>query len=312
MILKKGSKIFSFLLLCLFLWHGTLYAEKALLPSGEPQIERGKPNVLLDSLGYIISTPKRLLLFNKNVDTHNVSSKTEEYIAGYIGEHPEEMKDVKVRINQCAPFNEFDRLIKNHKISWWWRIFPGVPATLYSSLTGRLLGGDNYNPYTDTVSIFSDDPAIVLHEAGHAKDISGKRNDDMTRDLYTVSRMILPPVVLDQEYNASKEAIEYLKTKKDRPAEMESYNTLYSAYGTYAGSFANVPYGQYIGAAVGHAFGFWERNEARIRYSAIDNAVVGDTIIENFDNDPLAANIIKHNTDIRDLLIKTLKKERNM
>ena len=46
------------------------------------------------------------------------------------------------------------------------RLFAGFPIPWIGS------GGDHYNPYTNTVSIYSGNRSISLHEGGHAKDFS--------------------------------------------------------------------------------------------------------------------------------------------
>ena len=145
------------------------------------------------------------------MDNHQVSEKTETSLRRFLAAHPEKLNDVKVRINQWAPLGEFGRLARNKRIQWYFRIFPGIPTTLYSSVTGRLLGGDHYNPYTNTIHLFSDDPAIALHEAGHAKDFA----EQASPGYYAVGR-ILPPVELSQEQAASDIAIQHLKENKDR------------------------------------------------------------------------------------------------
>lgn len=287
---------------------GPVPAEEGKVLAPEPQIERGEPNILFDSVGYILSTPKRILLLNPDIDTHHVSPETEKYIAGFVQDNPELMKDVKIRINQWTPMGEMKRLIDNKKMSWWWRIFPGIPATAISSLTGRLFGGDHYNPFTDTIHIYSDDPAVLLHEAGHAKDFSRYAKEEDKADLYMLGGM-LPSVTLYQEYAATSEAIEYLKDIKDRDAELKSYGTLLPAYGTYLGKYTNMPYSPISGAILGHIAGYWHKQEARAGYRALDNAIIGDTVITDLSSDPLAHNLISHKEQVRRDLFRTLSQK---
>lgn len=255
------------------------------------QIEKGAPNIIVDSLGNLLSVPKKILLFNYKVDSHTMSPHTQQLIKSYIEDNPEIMKDVKVRINQFALFGEFKRLAKNQKISWWWRIFPGIPVTLFSSLTGRLLGGDNYNPYTDTVSIYSDIPGVALHELAHATDMTKKKEEGWS-DFYALGR-ILPPVALYQEFVASDEAIKYLRDKEERSDEMTSYNTLYPAYGTYVGGYSGIPYGDAVGAVLGHGLGLLQRYDRKLTYDAIDGAEWSNDVVTDIDKDPLAKSLIE-------------------
>lgn len=271
--------------------------------SAEAQIERGQKNIAIDLVGNVASIPEKVILLNPRIDNHSVSPETESYIREFISDNPQAMKDVKVRINQWSPMAEMGRLVSNKKISWWWRVFPGVPVTLWSSVTGRILGGDNYNPYTDTISVYSDEPAVLLHEAGHAKDMSLKQKG-MEADLYALGR-ILPGVVLFQEFTASDEAIEHLKKKGDRKEEMKGYRTLYPAYGTYAGGYSGFQYGTIAGAVLGHGAGLWKQHERRIYYSCIDNIKLGE-VVRDFEKDPLAKKLLKDKADSDKALEKAL------
>ena len=250
-----------------------LFCEETLRKTSEQQIERGRPIWILDALGNLLSIPQKILLLNAKVDNHRISPQTEQTLKKFLDTYPDKLGDVKVRLNQWTPVGDMKRLTTNHRIEWYFRIFPGIPITLFSSLTGRLLGGDHYNPYTNTIHLFSDDPAIALHEAGHAKDFA----ESAEPGLYAVGR-ILPPITLHQEQAASETAIEYLEEKKDRKGELHAYSTLYPAFGTYGGEYFGLPYGNYIGAAAGHILGFRERNERALGYKALDEARVGGSM----------------------------------
>lgn len=294
------KRIVSFLLVLIFSCGICLATDKDTVRQNEPQIEKGRPNIIFDSVGNLLSAPKKIILLNPHVDSHVVGSKTECYIKEFIAEHPEEMQDVKFRINQWAPFGELDRLTRNKRISFWLRIFPGIPVTLWTSLTGRLLGGDNYNPYTNTVSIYSDDPSIALHEACHARDFMSKEKG-LEADAYAIGR-IFAPVTLYQEYTASDEVIEYLRKKEDYETELKCYNILYPAYGTYVGSYSGLPYGNVAGAVAGHAVGAYKRYERRLWSDAI---TYGD-ICTDIENDPLAADLLRTEQEENDILYRAL------
>ena len=115
----------------------------------------------------------------------------------------------------------------------------------------------HYNPYTNTVHLYSDHPAVALHEAGHAHDFAGRR----WKGTYAFLRLI-PGVDLYQEYKASKEAIHYLKEQQDLDAEIAAYKVLYPAYGTYVGGYIFPPIGTVAGALLGHLAG---RSTAAVR-----------------------------------------------
>lgn len=255
----------------------------------EPQIEVGTPNIVIDGLGNILSLPKKIILLDLKIDNHAVSPQTTQAIRDYIQDNPQWMKETKVRVNQFTPVGEFKRLVKNKKIRWWWRVFPGVPVTIFS-LGGRLFGGDHYNPYTDTIHLYSDIAPIALHEAGHAVDTAKKVKEGWA-DYYTLGR-IFPAMTLHQEFEASHEAIHYLEKKGDQKEENNAYRILYPAYGTYAGSSTGIPYGDVAGAMVGHVVSIVPRHNAKLRHKAIDGAVWGNEISRDLELDPLIKNLI--------------------
>ena len=201
--------------------------EKNLWPV-DPQITRGDPIAILDGLGhYVISLPSKLILWNWDVDRHSISPETEEWLRHYLEDNG--MHKVKVRLNEYNPGDEFGRLFENDSVGWFWRYTLGLlSVTLYTILPGRLFGGDNYNPYTNTINIYSDDPAILLHEAGHAKDFALRKY----KGTYAALR-ILPLVPLYHEGVATSDAIGYLIDKDQRDEQKAAYKVLYPAYGTY-------------------------------------------------------------------------------
>ena len=132
-------------------------------------------------------------------------------------------------------------------------------------LPGRLFPwGDYYNPFTNTVHLYSDHPAVALHEAGHVHDFSSRRY----KGTYAAIRLI-PFVDLYQEYKATKEAIGYLKEIHDQSTELSAYKILYPAYGTYVGSYIFAPIGTVGGALLGHVAG---RSKAALEAHRQDQA----------------------------------------
>lgn len=217
------------------------------LRPAEEQIERGRPNVLLDGVGhYLISLPSKILLLRWNVNDHDISPETEAALRVYLEEN--DLHSVKVRLNQYAPGDEWRRLARNRDVAAFWRWTLGLLSnTFYTILPGRffagLLGGDSYNPYTNTISLYSDSIPIALHEAGHAKDFAEKSNRHW-RGAYAAIRL-LPLVPLWQEAVATNDALSFLYEKDDTGERKSAYRTLYPAYGTYVGSVGG-DYARYL------------------------------------------------------------------
>lgn len=193
----------------------------------EPQIVRGRPNAVLDTLGNVVSIPSKILLLNAHVENHDVSEETEAAIREYLAAN--DLHNVKVRLNQYAPGDEWRRLVNNRDVSPVWRFSVGTLTWLfYTLLPGRVFGGDHYNPFTNSIHLYSDVRAIALHEGGHAKDFAGKRWKGLQSTL-----RILPIVPLVQEAVATGDAIGYEREHGEVADERDAYEILYPAYGTY-------------------------------------------------------------------------------
>lgn len=232
----------------------------------EPQISRGDPNVVADSLGhYLFSLPEKLVLWNWKMGNHDISADTEQVVREYLERN--QLREVKVRLNEYAPLGEFSRLTKNRGVGAGWRYTVGILSWLYYTLLpGRILGGDAYNPYTNSIYLYSDLPAVGLHEGGHAKDIAGRK--------WKGSRAILrivPIFPLFDEARASNDALGYALDKDPRLLE-SGYKLLYPAYGTYVGSEALSsvpivgPIAGAVGAIPGHIVGRIKAGRVRERY----------------------------------------------
>jgi hypothetical protein len=175
--------------------------------------------------------PSKILLLNHKVDNHDVSEQTAEAIHEYLASN--DLPNVKVRLNQYAPGDEWRRLFKNRDVNGLWRFTVGTMTVLfYTLLPQRLFGGDNYNPFTNTINLYSDVPTIALHEGGHAKDFAPK--SPFLKGLYATAR-VLPVVPLFQEADATSDAIGYEKAIGNYEGEKRAYRILYPAYGTYVG-----------------------------------------------------------------------------
>jgi|688.fasta_scaffold88193_6 hypothetical protein len=219
------------------------------------QIERGKPRPVLDGMGWVFGIPSKIILWNHRVENHNVSADTEASIRRYLDVN--DLDHVKVRINQYAPLEDWRRLRANKTVGWGYRYTLGALSVAGEAiLPGRLFGGDHYNPFTGTIHLYSDVPAIALHEGGHAKDFTRRK----LPGTYAVVAG-LPVVTLWPEAIATGDAIAYAQENNDPELERESYRILFPAYGTYVGGAigdfaAPVALPIYAGAVVaGHAVG---------------------------------------------------------
>lgn len=205
-----------------------------------PQIEVGRPIWILDALNhYLLSLPAKLLLLNWHALDHRLTSEDRALLEHFIAMN--QLRSVKVRHNQYAPIDELKRLIRNREVGAVYRYSLGIVNWLqYTLFPGRLFagvplvgGGDHFNPFTNSINVYSSDPTILLHEAGHAKDYVQHESRGTSFALIR----LLPGVDLLQEAAASADAIRFLQCVRDTENELRAYRTLIPAYSTYIAGY---------------------------------------------------------------------------
>lgn len=242
------------------------------VPQGDhATVTRGRPIPPVDFVGNVFGLLLKLILWNWKVDNHAISQATESSLVAYLDSPNSMTEGTHFSLNEYSPGRALSRLVHNHKVAWPYRLLLGLPITLVFDvvLPGRLfaglLGGDSYNPFTDTVSIYSDLPSIALHEAGHAHDTNKRR----WKGSYAAFRLV-PFVDLYQEYEASDAAFHYFIETGAQAQEIEAYKILYPAYGTYMGSYLPIIGGNLVGALIGHGWGRTKAHEQLEYYHELD------------------------------------------
>ncbi len=237
-----------------------------------PQLTRGAAVPPIDVLGNVLSLPGKLILWDWDFNRHAISEATETTLITYLeAKRLPAFEDTIYRLNQYAPFEDLRALVKNRHVAWPYRVLIGLPVTLLSDvlLPGRVFPwGDYYNPYTNTVHLYSDNPTIALHEAGHAYDFA----NFPYKGTYALLRLV-PLMDLYQEKVATEHAINHLIVLEDRETEFRAYRTLWPAYGTYVGSYVPMPLGSIAGAAVGHIAGRVKAKTRQQFYQRMDAAL---------------------------------------
>ncbi len=229
-----------------------------LTSASESQIERGKPRPVIDAIGWVWGIPSKILLWDRRMENHDVSPATQQTIENYLADNG--LDEVKVRLNQYRPIDDWRRLTRNTSVAWPWRYTFGAISVLGETvIPGRLFGGDHYNPYTGTIHLYSDVPAVALHEGAHAKDFA-RRTYPGT---YAAAYLITP---LWHERVATNDALAYADFSGDPKLQVETRQVLYPAYGTYVGSslgnfVPSASFPLYIGSVlVGHGIA-WQQTK---------------------------------------------------
>lgn len=246
----------------------TYHTSPQLAARTQTQIERGQPNVVVDSIGWVWGIPAKITLFDRRVENHRIDSQTEAEIAAYLNDN--ELSTVKVRLNQYRPLDDWKRLAANTSVGAGWRYTFGAFIVLGETVfPGRVFGSDHFNPYTNTIHLYSNAPALAIHEAGHSKDYARRKWKGTYAAVY-----FLPGVPLYQEAIATNDALGYIMTTGDLQARQAAYEILYPAYGTYVGDAISgaVPGGYFVGLIGGHIAGRWKSWDLARTYDADNDA----------------------------------------
>lgn len=229
----------------------------------------GEPNKVLDAADWYWpgSLLAKLLLWNHKIDSHEISDDTIEVMRLYMERN--ELADVQVLVNTYKPGVQWVRTFKNKEVGAGWRYTLGILSALqYTILPGRFFGGDHYNPYSNTISIYSDIPAVALHEAAHAKDSNSRRNKGLYAALY-----IIPGVPLYHEAVATNDALSYIRDNCALQDEKDAYRILHPAYGTYIGgtfaAFAQQSELALLAALPGHLTGAISASKAELKQGCL-------------------------------------------
>ena len=219
--------------------------------NSDPQFEHGKPHKVVDAVGWVFGIPKKIVLWDRRAVNHNVSPETEQRLAQYLQDNG--LSTTKVRINQYDPVGEWQRLRANKEVGAGWRYTVGAFGTLgYTLIPGRLFGVDRYNPYTDSIYIYSDIPCIAQEQAGHAKLVHGRQHPGTYATVTS-----LPVVRLWPAKQMKNDVLDYTLATGTPTQQDEATRVLYAEFGAEVGGQASMLVGGNLpltlaGAGVGH------------------------------------------------------------
>ena len=228
------------------------FCDSANCPPHGVSIERGRKRPIIDGIGWLIGVPEKVLLWDHRANNHNVSEQTTQQVAQYL--RYRQLGDVKLRVNQYDPIGEWDRLVDNRQVGAGWKYTFGTLRHLrYVFLPGRVFGGDDYNPYTNTVSLYSDMPSLGLAEAAYAYDVKQRSYPGTYAAVQS-----LPIVAMWHETLATDEVAHYVAMRGTPQQQQKLRHDLYARYGmSLGGEVARVlPDGsnvfRLVGAVAGH------------------------------------------------------------
>jgi hypothetical protein len=132
-----------------------------------------------------------------------------------------------IDVHEYNPSQQWERLLNNDRISPGWKYTFGSAYHLgYTLLPGRAFGYDQYNPFTNTLSINSTNPGRALFNAGYVKKIYDQRYPGTY-----VAANWLPILPLVRDVAVSNDVLTYSHFKQDWRLKSELYPQVYSRLG---------------------------------------------------------------------------------
>jgi hypothetical protein len=239
------------------------------LSSSRRQFEYGHPRKFVDAVGWTFGIPRKLILWDRRVMNHHVTVETEQELAEYLDSNG--LVETKVRINQYDPLGEWQRLAANKDVGAGWRYTFGAFSTLkYTVLPGRLFGADRYNPYTDSIYIYSDVACLAQEQGACAKLVHARKY----RGTYAAITSI-PIVQLWPKKLSKKDVIDYTLANGTADQRREATRILYAEFGAEVGGQTSLLVGSNLpltlaGAGIGHIAGY-------VKSSAFPGASAGSS-----------------------------------
>ncbi len=195
-------------------------------------VEHGGPDEHLDRLKSIVQFPKRLLSFGRNQDEES-TDESERQVAQYLEKN--DLTDVYVSVNDYDPDDQWRRLKENDRVAPVWKYTLGAASVVgYTLLPGRVFGKDNYNPFTNTLSLNSPHPNRGLYEAAWAKDVHTKSHVGSY-----VAFSYLPGLSLAREAKKTDDVVGYLQAEENWELEKQAYPELYAQLGSRSAGLAS-------------------------------------------------------------------------
>lgn len=87
--------------------------------------------------------------------------------------NPDELSTVHVALGGIGPLAAARRVLASKRLSTLAKTV-GTPLSALMALQGAGMRSSMYDPFSDTVNLYSDNPAVLTHELGHAIDFNAK------------------------------------------------------------------------------------------------------------------------------------------
>lgn len=200
-----------------------------------------KSDFIANSIGHVMAIPTTHLTL---LTFKNIFQNPEPAMVEHLKERWKDVPwkgDVLVRVGHNSLFGDIQRIFANDKIRGPLSFNFGdrkiakvvrmmlrlliLPSMIFTSLKAKLFRADYYNPFTNTVNIFHPNPALGMHETGHAEFFNQERRGT----LYALFSAV-PIIKSFTEYKATLLGVARMKNDEER---RKNLRVLEAAWGTY-------------------------------------------------------------------------------
>ncbi len=242
-------------------------------------IHRGQPGPMVNRLAKIADVPARMIPFGHKPTRHEISAETEQKITDYLKKNG--LNDVYVCVNEYDPAGEWQRLKANRRINPVWRYSIGVLSLAgYTLFPEPVICANQYNAFTNTLSVNLDEPIEILYAAASAKDISAQSLPGTYAAITS-----LPGISAIPRIRATNDVTVFAREEGDWDTEVAVYRHLYPRIGMEGSTLAvlvspiwwEIPLIGLGGSAAGHLAGRYVESQRKLELAAANDQSDRDT-----------------------------------
>ena len=269
---------------------------------------RGQPGPMVNRLAKMADAPTRMIPFGHKPTRHEISAETEQKITAYLEKNG--LNDVYVCVNEYDPAGEWKRLKANRRISPVWRYSIGALSLAgYTLFPEPVVCANQYNAFTNRLSVNLDEPIEILYAAASAKDISAQS----LPGTYAVITS-LPGISTIPRIRATNDVTTFAREEGDWDTEVAVYRHLYPRIGMEGTALAvlvsplwwEIPLIGLGGSGVGHLAGRYVESQRKLELAAANdrsdrdsNLSLGEQQADPEDSEAYVQNVTSDRNHIR-------------
>ncbi len=210
---------------------GGLFSNGGLPGQAENRLAVGGHHPRIDAIESTVQAPGKWLkkVFRKpeidpsqaEVDRQQAVAVAQEYLRA------NDLSDVNIDVRRYEPAEQWARLQANQRVAPLWKATGGTLSFLsYTLLPRRALHADDYDPFTNTLSLNSTRSTSALYEAAIAKQY---RKQPMLGTYAMLQYVPLLPLIHHSQ--TTSDVLTYARVTEQTELEKELYPTTYARLG---------------------------------------------------------------------------------